>query len=128
MKDTLKPGISYVHTYLIPSNKTVPNLYPESEEFQAMPEVFATGFLVGFLEWSCIRAINPHIDWPEEQTASLMPRVGGTKEHPVEWRDGSFDPTWSFIGLVGLGEDVSRIKNNPCRRCDNRKDCQRRIW
>ena len=68
MKDTLKPGISYVHTYLIPSNKTVPNLYPESEEFRAMPEVFATGFLVGFLEWSCIRAINPHIDWPQEQT------------------------------------------------------------
>ena len=33
-----------------------------------MPEVFATGFLVGFLEWSCIRAINPHIDWPREQT------------------------------------------------------------
>jgi fluoroacetyl-CoA thioesterase len=64
----LKPGISYVHTYLIPSNKTVPNLYPESEEFQAMPEVFATGFLVGFLEWCCIRAINPHIDWPQEQS------------------------------------------------------------
>jgi len=34
----------------------------------AMPEVFATGFLVGFLEWSCIKAINPHLDWPNEQT------------------------------------------------------------
>ena len=33
-----------------------------------MPEVFATGFLVGFLEWACIKAINPHIDWPKEQT------------------------------------------------------------
>ncbi len=33
-----------------------------------MPEVFATGFMVGFLEWSCIKAINPHLDWPEEQT------------------------------------------------------------
>src|SRR5262245_54839744 len=33
-----------------------------------MPEVFATGFLVGFLEWACIRAIKPHLDWPEEQT------------------------------------------------------------
>lgn len=35
-------------------------LYPESAEFVAMPEVFATGFLVGFLEWACIKAINPH--------------------------------------------------------------------
>jgi fluoroacetyl-CoA thioesterase len=33
-----------------------------------MPEVFATGFLVGFLEWACIKAINPHLDWPLEQT------------------------------------------------------------
>jgi fluoroacetyl-CoA thioesterase len=33
-----------------------------------MPEVFATGYLVGFLEWACIRAINPHLDWPDEQT------------------------------------------------------------
>jgi fluoroacetyl-CoA thioesterase len=33
-----------------------------------MPEVFATGYLVGFLEWACIKAINPHLDWPAEQT------------------------------------------------------------
>jgi len=33
-----------------------------------MPEVFATGFLVGFLEWACIQAINPYLNWPEEQT------------------------------------------------------------
>ena len=68
MKDTLKPGIEYVHNFKVPENKTVPFLYPESEEFLAMPEVFATGYLVGFLEWACIKAINPHINWPEEQT------------------------------------------------------------
>ncbi len=33
-----------------------------------MPQVFATGFLVGLVEWACIQAINPHIDWPNEQT------------------------------------------------------------
>ena len=68
MKETLKPGIRYEHRYIVPPTKTVPALYPEAEEFVAMPEVFATGFLVGFLEWACIRAINPHIDWPREQT------------------------------------------------------------
>ena len=68
MKDTLKPGIRTRHTYTVPPSKTVPALYPESEEFMAMPEVFATGFLVGLLEWACIKAINPHIDWPREQT------------------------------------------------------------
>jgi len=68
LKETLKPGIRYEHRFIVPPTKTVPALYPEAEEFVAMPEVFATGFLVGFLEWACIRAINPHIDWPSEQT------------------------------------------------------------
>jgi len=68
MKETLVPGIRYVHKFVVPASKTVPALYPESEEFVAMPEVFATGFLVGFLEWACIKAVNPYLDWPSEQT------------------------------------------------------------
>jgi len=68
MKDTLKPGIESTFTFHLPGTKTVPALYPESKEFQEMPEVFATGYLVGFLEWACIQAVNPHLDWPREQT------------------------------------------------------------
>ncbi len=68
MKDTLKPGIESEFTFRIPESKTVPALYPESAEFRQMPEVFATGYLVGFLEWACIKAINPYLDWPAEQT------------------------------------------------------------
>ena len=68
MKESLKPGIRYVHHMIVPLSKTVPALYPESDEFLLMPEVFATGFMVGFLEWACIKAINPYLDWPNEQT------------------------------------------------------------
>ena len=68
MMDTLKPGIESEFTFRLPATKTVAALYPESAEFQKMPEVFATGFLVGFLEWACIQAVNPHLDWPREQT------------------------------------------------------------
>jgi fluoroacetyl-CoA thioesterase len=68
VKESLKPGIRYVHQMVVPQSKTVPALYPESEEFLLMPEVFATGFMVGFLEWACIKAINPYLDWPNEQT------------------------------------------------------------
>lgn len=68
MRDPLKTGIRYEHKFTVPASKTVPALYPESAEFVAMPEVFATGFLVGLLEWACIKAINPHLDWPLEQT------------------------------------------------------------
>lgn len=68
MKSSLVPGIQYVHKLVIPLSKTVPALYPESDEFKSMPEVFATGFLVGLLEWACIMAIKPHLDWPSEQS------------------------------------------------------------
>ena len=68
MKETLKPGIRYQHKFILPPTKTVPALYPEAQEFLLMPEVFATGYLVGFLEWACIRAVIPHLDWPEEQS------------------------------------------------------------
>ena len=71
MKETLKTGIRYEHKFIVPRSKTVPALYPESGEFMAMPEVFATGFLVGFLEWACIMAIKPHLDWPQEQSVGI---------------------------------------------------------
>ncbi len=68
MKPSLKPGITYEHKFMVNENKLVPALYPEAAEFQEMPEVFATGFLVGFLEWACLNAVIPHLNWPEEQT------------------------------------------------------------
>ena len=71
MKSSLKPGLSYEFKFKVPENKTVPYLYPESPEFQAMPKVLATGFMVGLFEWTCIQAINPHLDWPHEQTVGI---------------------------------------------------------
>ena len=83
MKDTLKPGIESEFKFYIPESKMVPALYPESAEFQEMPEVFATGFLVGFLEWACIKAINPHLDWPSEQTVGTHIDVSHTAATPA---------------------------------------------
>ena len=83
MKDTLKSGIASEFTFRIPESKTVPALYPESAEFQEMPEVFATGFMVGFLEWACIKAINPHLDWPGEQTVGTHIDVSHIAATPV---------------------------------------------
>lgn len=36
--------------------------------FREMPEVLATGYLVGLMEWACIEALRPHLDWPREQS------------------------------------------------------------
>jgi fluoroacetyl-CoA thioesterase len=68
MKPSLQPGLSYRLTYQVPDSKTVPCLYPEFAEFQEMPEVFATGFMVGLIEGACLLAIKPCLDWPREQS------------------------------------------------------------
>lgn len=72
MKPTLIPGLTYQFSFRVPASKTVPQLYPEAESFQQMPQVLATGYLVGLLEWACIEAIKPHLDWPREQSLGIL--------------------------------------------------------
>ncbi len=62
MKPTLKPGLKHRFSYAVPLTKTVPHLYREAPELQAMPEVFATGFMVGLMEWTCVQLLKPHLD------------------------------------------------------------------
>ncbi len=80
MKSTLLPGLSYTHRFTITPNQTVPALYPESSAFRRMPEVFATGFMVGLFEWACIELIAPHLDAGE---GSLGTRVDFTHVAPT---------------------------------------------
>lgn len=68
MSPDLKPGIRYRFTYTVPETKTVPRLYPEFAEFREMPEVFATGFMIGLIEGACQLAIKPYLEWPREQS------------------------------------------------------------
>jgi fluoroacetyl-CoA thioesterase len=62
MKTTLTSGQTHQFSYVVPENKTVPHLYPEATDFQDMPKVFATGFMVGLMEWACIQLMQPHLD------------------------------------------------------------------
>ena len=62
MKPTLQPGTNTQHSFRIPAEKTVPHLYPEAREFQLMPTVFATGFMVGLMEWTCMKVIESHLE------------------------------------------------------------------
>jgi fluoroacetyl-CoA thioesterase len=62
MKPTLKPGLKHSFSYRVPENKTVPFTYPESPEIAAMPKVFATGFMIVLMEWTCVQLLNQHLD------------------------------------------------------------------
>ena len=68
MSPDLKPGVQFAFSYVVTDSKTVPQLYPEWLEFQDMPEVFATGYLIGLMEGVCQLSIKPFLDWPREQS------------------------------------------------------------
>lgn len=98
MSPELKAGLRGQFRYTVPANKTVPHLYPELAEFREMPEVFATGFLVGLMEGACQLVIKPYLDWPREQSvgthvdfshlAATPPGLTVTVESEVSAVDG----------------------------------------
>lgn len=77
-----EPGMTFEFSYQVPTDKTVPHLYPDISEAAAMPEVFATGYLVGLLEFACIRFINQYIDWPKEQSVGIGININHTAATP----------------------------------------------
>lgn len=81
MKPTLKPGLTHRFVYRVPDNKTVPHLYPEVADFQAMPRVFATGYMVGLMEWACMQLMAPHLD-PGEGSLGVHIDVNHTAATP----------------------------------------------
>jgi len=117
MKDSLEVGIEFEFRFQLSEAKTVAALYPEATEFQEMPKVFATGFMVGFIEWACVQAVNPHIDWPKEQTVGIHINVGHVAATPpgmevraqvklieVDGRRLVFEVTaFDESGLIGRG-------------------------
>jgi fluoroacetyl-CoA thioesterase len=68
VKASLQPGLRGTFRYRVPESKTVPRIYPEAPDFQLMPAVLATGYLVALCEWACVELIKPHLDWPAEQS------------------------------------------------------------
>jgi fluoroacetyl-CoA thioesterase len=62
VRPSLRPGLTARLDYTVPVERTVPHLLPESSHFTALPTVLATGYLVGIVEWACMRALDGHLD------------------------------------------------------------------
>jgi fluoroacetyl-CoA thioesterase len=82
MKPSLKPGLTHRFSYTVPITKTVPHLYEEAPELAVMPEVFATGFMVGLMEWTCVQLLAPHLD-PGEGSLGVHIDVAHKAATPV---------------------------------------------
>lgn len=72
MSPDLQPGIRFEWHYTVPPRATVPNLYHDSVPCLDMPDVLATGYMVGIMELACIEGIMPYMDWPREQSLGTL--------------------------------------------------------
>lgn len=62
MRATLQPGARATWSLVVPADKTVPHLFADAPDLQAMPPVLATAFMIGLIEWTCMKVIEPHLD------------------------------------------------------------------
>lgn len=82
MTERLQEGMTFEFSYRVPKERTVPHLYPDIEEGAVMPEVFATGYLVGLMEFACIKFLKAYIDWPRQQSVGIHVNVSHTAATP----------------------------------------------
>ena len=61
MHTAIAPGISHTLSLQVNDKLLVTAFTPHFSGFADLPPVFATAFLVGFMEWACIEALKPYL-------------------------------------------------------------------
>ncbi|HBF51109.1 MAG TPA: thioesterase [Massilia sp.] len=72
MSPELQPGLRFEWRYTVPPRATVPALYHDTAFCLDMPDVLATGYMVGMMELACVNGMLPYLDWPNEQSLGTM--------------------------------------------------------
>jgi len=59
--NTVIPGITHTLSLKVDDRLLVTAFAPQFSAFADLPPVFATAFMVGFMEWACIEALKPYL-------------------------------------------------------------------
>jgi fluoroacetyl-CoA thioesterase len=62
MNTDIFPGITHTLSLHVNDRLLVTAFAPHFSGFADLPPVFATAFMVGFMEWACIEALRPYLD------------------------------------------------------------------
>jgi fluoroacetyl-CoA thioesterase len=68
----IQPGIKFQQNITVNESLIVPALSNVFSGFVDMPNVFATAFLVGFAEWTCIELLRPYLTGDERTVGTLV--------------------------------------------------------
>ena len=61
MRNSLVPGVAHSLSLQVNDRLLATAFTPHYPGFADLPPVFATAFLVGFMEWACIEALRPYL-------------------------------------------------------------------
>ena len=84
-KESLRPGLAHAETILVTDRLIVPEMADFFSNFAGMPPVFATAYLVAFVEWTCVRALADHL-LEGEHTVGTHVDLSHTAATPVGMR------------------------------------------
>jgi fluoroacetyl-CoA thioesterase len=71
-----------MQTLAVDDTLVVPAVSEHFTGFRDMPPVFATAFMVGFIEWACIEAMRPYLE-PGEHSVGTHINVSHTAATPI---------------------------------------------
>ncbi|MET0574792.1 MAG: hypothetical protein ABWZ83_02915 [Mesorhizobium sp.] len=75
----LMPGLRHKETVHVDESLVVPAMADRFAGFSDMPPVFATAFVVGLVEWTCVEALKSYLArrsgrWASMLTSPMSPR------------------------------------------------------
>jgi fluoroacetyl-CoA thioesterase len=80
--DDLPLGLQHMQSITVGEALTVPAVSAAFTGFTDMPPVFATAFMVGFVEWTCIEALRPYLTF-NQRTVGTHIDMSHTAATPV---------------------------------------------
>jgi len=80
--DTLRVGLTHSETIAVPAGLTVPEMADRFPGFAEMPPVFATAYLVAFVEWTCLKALAPYLQ-PGQRTVGTKVELSHDAATPI---------------------------------------------
>jgi fluoroacetyl-CoA thioesterase len=69
---SLPSQLQHIQKGMVTDALIVPAMTPSFASFAAMPPVFATAYMVAFMEWACIEALAPFLEDGERTVGTLV--------------------------------------------------------
>ena len=82
MTNNIPSGLTYTQEIIVDESLIVPQVSTKFTGFADMPPVFATAYMLGFVEWTCVEALHPYLE-PQQRTVGIHVNLNHNAATPV---------------------------------------------